>query len=66
MNRSFAAARGRRVPPHVETPFDERAFLNIIGNSVRHACTGALTPEQAMSLAHKRFSDAFGMIYTGL
>lgn len=64
VNRSFAAARGRRVPPHVETPFDERAFLNIIGNSVLQACSGALSPEQAMALAHRRFQERFGAIYT--
>ena len=66
VNRSFAAARGRRVPPHVETPFDERAFLNIVGASVLAACRGELSPEQAMALAHKRFQDAFGFIFARL
>lgn len=65
VNRSFAAARGRRVPAHIETPFDERAFLNILGSSVLQACSGALSPEQAMGIANRRFQETFGAIYDG-
>lgn len=63
VNKSFAAAGGRRIPPHIEIPFDERAFLEIIGHSVMAACEGSLTPQEAMNLAHERFTAIFGAIY---
>ena len=57
--RSLPPRAGRRVSTACQTPFDERAFLNIVGASVL-AATGELSPGQAMALAHKRFQDAFG------
>lgn len=60
---SFAAAQGRRTPPGLEFPFDERRFMSIIGMAVKNAYSGALPPQQAMDYAQKLFDEQFGAIY---
>lgn len=55
----FGAARGRRMPPECNVPFDERRFMSIIGMAVKNAYSGALTPQAAMDYAQKLFEEQF-------
>ena len=57
--RSFAAARGNRIPPSCYLPFDERRFMSIIGMAVKNAHSGAQNPQQAMDSAQKLFDEQF-------
>lgn len=63
MRPSFASACGRRTPPGVTAPFDERRFMSIMGMAVRSASSGALTPQEAMNYAQKLFEEQFGALY---
>lgn len=56
---SFTAARGNRIPPGRNIPFDERRFVSIIGVAVKNAYSGALTPQQAMDDAQHLFEEHF-------
>lgn len=56
---SFTAARGSRIPPGMDVPFDERRFMSILGVAVKNAYSGALTPQQAMDDAQRLFEEHF-------
>lgn len=55
----FTSDGGRRVPPHLHFPFDERKFLNIIGIAVKCAIAGIQTPEEALAAAQEAFTAGF-------
>ena len=56
---SFSAARGNRIPPGKNIPFDERRFMSIVGMAVKNAYSGALTAQQAMDDAQRLFEEHF-------
>ena len=58
----FDAARGRRLPPEREAPFDERRFISIIGIAVKNVHSGALQPQEAMDYAQRLFEEQFAYI----
>lgn len=58
--KCFHSATGRRLPETVAAPFNERRFLGIIGRAVKSACSGALSPEEALLHAQKQYEDQFG------
>ncbi|NLV59984.1 MAG: extracellular solute-binding protein [Clostridiales bacterium] len=57
--KSFAAAKGSRIPRQCNLPFDERRFMSIIGMAVKNAYSGAQNPLEAMNYAQKLFDEQF-------
>lgn len=55
----FDAARGRRTPPNLTMPFDERRLMSIVGMAVRNVYSGVHTPQQAMEYAQALFAEQF-------
>lgn len=59
----FAQAHGRRTPPEVKIPFNERRFVNLIGMAVKNAYSGAVRPKEALDFAQEQFKKQFGELY---
>jgi len=57
----FTQSYGRRTPPDVKTPFNERRFLSIIGMAVKNAYSGATKPQEALDFAQELFEKQFGL-----
>lgn len=57
--KSFTLAKGRRQPPEMTTPFNERQFLQIIGVAVKNSYNGMQSPEDALEWAQKEFERVF-------
>lgn len=56
----YTHSHGRRTPPEVKTPFNERRFLSIIGMAVKNACSEAMKPQEALDFAQELFEKQFG------
>jgi len=59
----FTAARGQRVPPEKQVPFDERRFMSIVGMAVKNAYSGALSPQAAMDYAQQLMQEQFSALF---
>jgi multiple sugar transport system substrate-binding protein len=61
----FAYSSYRRTPSKNNAPFDDRGFLSIIGQEIKNALGGAVSPEESLEHAQKQYEETFPLLLGG-